>query len=52
MKKGLTKKLFKNQNIPTELFEVLAAVQNSKASERVDYLKIKYKLLDALQKRN
>lgn len=52
MKKGLTKKLFKNQNIPTELFEVLATVQNSKASEKVDYLKIKYKLLDALQKRN
>jgi hypothetical protein len=34
-----------------ELIEILAWLQNTKAEEKVDYLKIKFKMLEAMKKR-
>ena len=50
-KKSLARKQFNNQYIPSELFELAAMFQNMRATDKVDYLKIKYKLVEALKKR-
>jgi hypothetical protein len=43
-KRGLSKRSFKNA-IPEELFLVLDQMQRMKASEKVDYLQVKFRLL-------
>jgi hypothetical protein len=48
-KRGLSKRSFKNPNIPEELFLILDQIQRTKASEKVDYLKIKFRLLECLK---
>lgn len=51
-KKSLAKKQFKNQSIPHELFDLITMMQTMKPTEKVDYLKVKYKLLESLKRRN
>jgi len=49
-KKTISKKHFKNQKIPSEIFELLATVQAMKPNEKVEYLKLKFKLLETLKR--
>lgn len=49
MKREFPKKYSKGEC--QELIEILALLQGTKADEKVDYLKIKFKMLEAIKKR-
>ena len=44
-KKSIAKKQFKNQKIPQEIFDMITMMQTMKHTEKLDYLKLKYRLL-------
>lgn len=48
-KRGLSKRSFKNPTIPEELLLVLDKMQRTKATEKIDYLKVKFQLLECLK---
>jgi hypothetical protein len=48
-KRGLSKRSFKNSEISEELFRILDHVQKLKPSDKIDYLKIKFRLLECLK---
>ncbi len=49
MKKNLKKEDFKLPSIPNQVFDILNYTKKLKINEKPDYLKIKYKLLEALK---
>lgn len=49
LKKKLSKNDFKGINIPSPIFQILDKMKSTPINEKVDYLMIKYKLLDILK---
>lgn len=49
MKKKLSKIDFKGKNIPQTLFDILDKMKSTPINQKVDYLKIKYQLVDVLK---
>jgi hypothetical protein len=49
MKKKLSKTDFKGVNVPACFIEILDKMKVTAINEKVDYLMIKYKMLDALK---
>lgn len=49
MKKKLSKSDFKDKNIPQVFFDILDKMKSTPINQKVDYLKIKYQLLEVLK---
>ncbi len=49
MKKKLSKNDFKGKSNPQTLFDILDKMKSTPINQKVDYLKIKYQLLDVLK---
>lgn len=49
MKKKLSKSDFKDKNVPQAFFDILDKMKFTPTNQKVDYLKIKYQLLEVLK---
>lgn len=49
MKKKLSKINFKGINIPQTLFDILDKMKSTPINQKIDYLMIKYQLLDIMK---
>lgn len=49
MKKKLSKSDFKGKNIPQPFFDILDKMKQTSINQKIDYLKMKYQLLEVLK---